>query len=147
MKELPGVTWLVQGGLEFPPAGARGHAASHSLCGHRAPDESSPCSCFRCLEDLCPLAAWPASFRQDQDLRSLLPTPHPKPARRVPRVGGSTCCWTRETLAHAARGSTLPEAGSGHSVSPLPRTNTALCTTGLRPSPTLLARLALPRGP
>ena len=91
MKVLPGVTWLVQGGVRTPALlgwlqGLSRHPEATrplpAAAGPRAPDESSPCSCSHCLEGLCPLAARPASFGQDQDLKSLLPTPHPQARQR-----------------------------------------------------------------
>lgn len=87
MKELPGVTWLVQGGVRIPtPTGLapgsepapRGHTASHSRCGTSGTRQEQPLQLLPLFGGPVPPRCTAGLLRQDQDLKSLLPTPHPQ---------------------------------------------------------------------
>ena len=157
MKELPGVTWLVRGGVRIPtPTGLapgsepapRGHTASHSCCGTSGTRQEQPLQLLPLFGGPVPLRCM-ASLLQARSgfKKTSARSPPPSPPTGCQELVDQRAAGLGETLVHASLRQQLPEAGSGHLVSPLQRTNTALVPRRTQSLHQSFCELALPRGP
>ena len=113
MKELPGVMWLVQGGVRIPtPTGARGHAASHSLCGTSGTRREQPLQLLPLFGGPVPPCCLAGLLQARSGFKkSSAHSPPPSPPTGCQELVDQRAAGLGETLAHAARGSSCQKLG------------------------------------